>query len=449
MKLIHFYRKPISMFVMVAFSILLCFWANQAPAAPAAPAAKKNSAETMEQKGEGSPDFIEAESTNTTTVKKPHKFPWLLVGAVVVVGAAVLYFLVIKKSKYTLTVTLGAGSSGTPVTGKYKKSTVVPYSFSTQAGYINLKVMLDGAEVPSSGTVTMDKDHAITTSTTQVATIQINSSPAGAKIYLDQVDSGQVTPYTFSYSAATTKNVLLRLCGYQDYSETKSVALGQASSINATLQPGILDDFLVSSACWLPHTASEWTVSDGAYKFLSNKYYFNYNLYNYSFNQANWTAEVKMKRASGNTDDDNAIVLIEKMVGTKAYGYWFSYQANGKAWWIVRFNGYDIYNGGGGFTLLGSGSGSSIHNGLNQWNVLKIVRAGSQYAYYINNTKVRSFTDSTYNPHYLALGIMVNKQMCELQYDYVKLDFSGSFVDMSKESFINAIPEKNWQEQIK
>ena len=36
MKLVNFYRKPISMFVMVAFTILLCFWANQSPAAPAA-----------------------------------------------------------------------------------------------------------------------------------------------------------------------------------------------------------------------------------------------------------------------------------------------------------------------------------------------------------------------------------------------------------------------------
>ena len=35
MKSIHMHRKPISMFVMITFTILLCFWANQAPAAPA------------------------------------------------------------------------------------------------------------------------------------------------------------------------------------------------------------------------------------------------------------------------------------------------------------------------------------------------------------------------------------------------------------------------------
>ena len=196
MKLVNFYRKPISMFVMVTFTILLCFWANQAPAAPSA---GKNSETTMEQGDSNSPNFIEEESESAAAVKKPKKFPWLLVGAVVVVGAAALYFLVLKKTKYELTVNLGAGTTGTPATGKYKKGEVVPYSFSAQTGYVNLQVMLDGAEVAAAGNVTMDKDHTITASATQGATIQVNSTPAGAKIYLNNVDSGQVTPYTFNF----------------------------------------------------------------------------------------------------------------------------------------------------------------------------------------------------------------------------------------------------------
>lgn len=34
MRFVNFYSKPISMFVMAAFTIMLCFWANQSPAAP-------------------------------------------------------------------------------------------------------------------------------------------------------------------------------------------------------------------------------------------------------------------------------------------------------------------------------------------------------------------------------------------------------------------------------
>ena len=97
MKLVNFYRKPISMFVMVTFTILLCFWANQAPAAPSAPAAEKNSEATIEQGDSGSPNFIEEESKSAATVKKPKKFPWLLAGAGIVAVGVLAYFLLIKK----------------------------------------------------------------------------------------------------------------------------------------------------------------------------------------------------------------------------------------------------------------------------------------------------------------------------------------------------------------
>ena len=56
-----------------------------------------------------------------------------------------------------------------------------------------------------------------------------------------------------------------------------------------------------------------------------------------------------MKRVVGDINGHNAIVLIEKMEGSKVWGYWFSYVVFKNTWYIVRMGGYDIYNGGGDY----------------------------------------------------------------------------------------------------
>jgi hypothetical protein len=400
----------------------------------------------MEQGDSNSPSFIEEESGSAAAVKKPKKFPWLLVGAVVVVGAAALYFLVLKPTKYELTVTLGAGTTGTPATGKYKKGEVVPYSYSAQAGYAALQVMLDGAAVAAAGSVTMDKAHTITTSATQGAIMQVNSTPAGAKIYMNNADSGQVTPYTFNFNSAGAQNVLLRLCGYQDYSQAQSVVVGQTYTVNAALKPGIMDDFLVPSSCWKPHTASEWTISDGVYKFSSNKQFWNYSVYNTQFSQTRWTVEVKMKRAKGDNNNYNGIMLVEKMVGARAWGYmFFCYPPKGY-WLIFRIGNYDIYSGHTQPMDLGVGYSAKINKALDNWNTLKVIRNDSQYTFYINDVNLRTVTDGLWNPHYLGLLMTVRGQATEMQYDYVKLDFSANAIDMSAPPCENVIPEINWLE---
>jgi hypothetical protein len=129
----------------------------------------------LEQGDSGSLDFFEQKSADTATVRKPHKFPWLLVGAVVVIGAAALYFLVLNK-KYTLTVTLGPGTTGTPAaTTKFKKGESVPYNYSLQAGHGSLQVKLDGVVVHAHGTVYMNSNHTLAVSATPVP--ELSSPP--------------------------------------------------------------------------------------------------------------------------------------------------------------------------------------------------------------------------------------------------------------------------------
>jgi hypothetical protein len=160
MKFTHLQRKTVSLIVLAAFVGLLHCWSM-----PAQAATRANSSETAIAQGGGDgPNFIEAESGKTPAISKGKKFPWLFVGLGVVVVGVALYFLVIKKPKYTLSVTLGSNCSGTPAaTTSYTKGTVVNYNYTAAAGNI-VHVKLDGADVAASGTITMDKDKALTVS---------------------------------------------------------------------------------------------------------------------------------------------------------------------------------------------------------------------------------------------------------------------------------------------
>jgi hypothetical protein len=158
MKFTNLQRKMVSLIVVAAFLGLLTIWATPAPAAT-----KAGSSETAIAQGDGSgPNFIEAESSKTPAITKAKKFPWLFVGLGVVVVGVALYFLVIKKPNYTLTVTVGEGCTGTPAAGaSYKKGTVVSYNYTPLAGYGLVQVTVDGVVAPASGTITMDKNKTL------------------------------------------------------------------------------------------------------------------------------------------------------------------------------------------------------------------------------------------------------------------------------------------------
>jgi hypothetical protein len=561
MKLVNFHQKPVSVFVMIAFMVMLCFWANQAPAV------EKNSETTLEKGESGSPNFIEQENEAATTVKKSHKFPWLLVGVVVVIGAAAAYYFLVLNKKYTLTVSLGSGTTGTPAaTSKFKKDESVPYNYSPQAGYGSLLVKLDGVAVAASGTVKMDKDRTLEVSATQEytltvtvgegvtgtpvagtstykkdtavnynyslksgysklsvtldgapiaasgtvtmnadhtlaasatktfiltvskgahvngtpasgtythasgtnvpysyspasgysnlevkldnvlvanagtiamdtnhtltanlygANIVVNSTPAGARIYMDYVDSGFFTPHSFFFDTAVTKTVLLRYsCGYMEFTKTVSVNIGQTVTINATLVAGIDEDFNVpASSCWSPYYSASWSTSGGNYRYNGAAPKWSTNVYYHSFS-GDYTVSVRMNRKEG-PPYANAIFLGTGSSMTSASGYLLLYYSSG-SYGIVRENSFNFITNSGSYTWIKLPTNSSaIQSGLNKWNTLKIIKVGSNYTCYINNVLLHSFNDATYNPSYCTLVFAPLNITTEMLYDYVYLD-SGS-----------------------
>jgi hypothetical protein len=214
-----FQRKSVSLIVLATFVALLFFWTTPAPA----DSTIGNSKMVIGQGNSGGPGFIEHESKLEPVIKKERKFPWLIVGlGIVAVGIAV-YFLVIKKSKYTLTVNMSTGAQGTPASGThaYKKGQTVAYRYQSSDGYKIKTILLDGQEVPAEGTIAMDKDHRI-----EVAAVDIVDKNAVKILFIGSSYLGyfNLTDMFYNLAVEKSKNILIdtRIVYGQDLSVLSS-----------------------------------------------------------------------------------------------------------------------------------------------------------------------------------------------------------------------------------
>jgi hypothetical protein len=95
-------------------------------------------------------------AVETSPNNSESKFPWLLVAAGA--AAAIVVILLLKKKKEKPEYTPQTGTS------TYEEGSTVSYNYTLGPGYNNLVVQLDGNNVSSSGTVTMDQNHILTAS---------------------------------------------------------------------------------------------------------------------------------------------------------------------------------------------------------------------------------------------------------------------------------------------
>jgi hypothetical protein len=365
----------------------------------------------------------------------------------------VLYFLVFKKKKFDLTVTVGEGVTGTPASGTttYKEGATVSYSYSLQSGYSDLIVKVDGTDVAASDTITMDKDKALTVSATHVATLIVNSNPTGAQITLDGTDSGETTNHTFTFTTGGNHTVMLRKVGYIQYSTSKSVALGDTETINRTLTKGLREYFSTDAASsilwkWNPYSSGNWSVTGGKYQAYADVSSWNYSIYNLNWASTKYTVTVRMARAVGSTSSSNSVVLASTSSSTYVTGYLFNYTTGGwiSAW---RNNGRNLQTGAGSSSTAKKSwtNSSAVNTGLGTYNTLKIVRNGSNYTYYLNNMVVASFSDSTYDPKYIIILGYCGGTMTQLNFDYAFVDIGSTAGSMPPEPVIqtkkNEVPE--------
>jgi uncharacterized protein Usg len=364
------------------------------------------------------------------TKKKKKKFPWLLVAGVVVLGVAA--FLLLKKKKkntYTLNVNVGNGINGNPGSGNhtYEEGTTVSYNYSLQNGYTDLNVMVDGQKTAASGTITMNANHSITATSNKVAILNVKSTPVGAKILIGGNDTGYLTDHTFTYNSPGSHHVKLQKLGFLEFKKLVNVVLGQETTINAGLEKGLKEDFLANADQsffwkWKPMEGGNWTVSNGRYNQYARVKAWNYSTYDLNFADNQYTVTVKMRRTAGDRYASNAILLSTGNNLRDSKGYLFCYVTIG---WVSAWKDIDsnYQTGGGDYrTILNWTPKGAVNDGMDAWNTMKIVRNGTNYSFYMNGTRMHSFSDSTYNPGYISILGYAGDRTASMEFDYVYIE---------------------------
>jgi len=176
---------------------------------------------------------IEQEKASGPRTKR---FPWLIIGAVVVAGV-IAYFLLAKKPKLPLTVSVDEGVEGTPASGTtlYKKGSTVNYSYTLKSGYNALVVKLDGADVAASGTIKMDKNHTLTAAASKQYTLTVTrgvgvagSPETGPFLY----NEGETVNYSYTLQNGYT-NLSVKIDGV-DASPSGTITMNGNHTISAT-----------------------------------------------------------------------------------------------------------------------------------------------------------------------------------------------------------------------
>ncbi len=250
-------------------------WLMQLSTMPVA--ASGTSGQTGVVSAEQGPDYYESVSQKAAVAKKKGSIlPYILIGLGFVAVSVAIYFLVIKKPNYTLTVTLGAGCTGTPaILGNHKKGTVVPYSYTALDGYIDVNVLLDGVAVPASGTITMDKNKALTVSaealgirgtwTMLFVATNVVKNFTYSMIFSGSLSSGSIAFFDWAGTYTVTgNNVAMNFSLYQpnDLVMTGSFTGTNAMAGTAVLTNLLIDGVHVTDANWTATRTAPTAYSD-------------------------------------------------------------------------------------------------------------------------------------------------------------------------------------------
>jgi hypothetical protein len=433
MKFTDLRRRTVSLLVLIAFVALLQGGPAPAPTSPAT----DNARDGARLEDIDAPGSFEAEGDDPGIAKKQKKFPWLFAALGAVAVGVTIYFLVIKKTKYTLTVKTGPGIDGFPLApGRYKKGEAVSYEYSARQGYGDLKVILDGRAVPASGTVTMNRDHELLADAiegasgnpVQLATLEVNSTGIGGEIYLDGRDSMFFTPHTFTFTTAVTKSVLVRQCYHQDWSmPSVHVGLGEKVVLNAVQKQGIRDDFIAEDLfpCWIIRDPSTLSLGAGALRAVGPKRGYQYALYDISpaYDWPDYTISTRLRIVSGISREFGntvGIVLSTTTDMASSQGYEISFHGD-REYVIYKNNRYNHLYDTGNWRYIRFPSlcvPRAYEPGA--WNTIKIVKVAANYTFYVNDRFVFSFVSDDYDARFPALAVFGRE--VKVDFDWIWLE---------------------------
>jgi len=221
-----------------------------------------------------------------------------------------------------------------------------------------------------------------------VGSIQINSTPDGATIYLDNQNTGQTTPATLTNVSVGSHTVKLVKERYQDWETTVNVVKNQTATVNATLKPGsFTENFNDGKAQYWKKGEGEanWVVEGGVLKCKKGGYGRNSYYYNLASFSNYWTYEIKVKVATGRStralgpafggsSDFKVFYYLDVLPGARSWSVWKIDHGNPK-------------------NIKGWTDNNSINSG-NAWNKLKVVANGKTFTFYANDKKLGEVTIS-------------------------------------------------------
>jgi hypothetical protein len=174
---------------------------------------------------------------------------------------------------------------------------------------------------------------------------------------------------------------------------------------------------------WLPNPGGRWLLNEGRYTTVIQAANWIYSIYDYNFAASRYTLTVKMKRQSGAKEKSNGIALVTGTNANAVSGYLFNHTAEGKIsiWNLSNYN-VNTAQSGRAVAIGPWGSTAAVLKGLGAYNIIKIVRDGINYSYYVNDIKMFDFKDATHNPGYIFIGGDCANQTTQLFFEYVYLD---------------------------
>jgi len=125
------------------------------------------------------------------------------------------------------------------IDGKSDPAWVTPYTMAGLAPGQHTVVVAKAGYITDTRTVDVasgDKALVAIHLTPLMATLSVNSSPAGASVYVDGKDSGKVTPAQLSLDKGAHA-ILLRKAGYLDETASSQLVQGEIARVSSTLRP--------------------------------------------------------------------------------------------------------------------------------------------------------------------------------------------------------------------
>ncbi|MCP2597440.1 PEGA domain-containing protein [Candidatus Aminicenantes bacterium AC-335-G13] len=245
-----------------------------------------------------------------------------------------------------------------------------------------------------------------------IGSIQVNSTPSGATIYLDGQNTGQVTPATVTNVSVGSHTVKLEKERYQSWETTVNVVKNQTITVDATLKPGSFTENFNDGKAQYWKNASEnasWYVQGGVYKCKGPHTEFARAYYNLGKFDNNWTYEAKINRlqgkayhvlglAFGGNNDFSVYYVLDIAPGWQNWSIWKADErGTHKEWNIVPWTKDTAINEHG-------------------WNKCKIVANGNTFTFYVNGKKLKTVTIS---------GVPSKGKIGLWTYVYSSMDIAG------------------------